>query len=193
MCEVNMRFGTLKVFTGSSLFLLLCAIGSPATQAQDMELPQTPLMNRANCPEAYRGEVVRINNDRVALEMPDGERKLLDLSRTDQALLEVALGNELVVCEDGMVTNPVENMTATGDDGGLRDRIAETFRRLEEEEAERRRAAAAQEEQMRMERMRTQPAPARVIPATTPVPMTEPVRVEPARPAPAPQPVRALW
>jgi hypothetical protein len=191
MCEVNMRFGTLKVFTGSSLFLLLCAIGSPATQAQDMELAQTPPMNRANCPEAYRGEVVRINNDRVALEMPDGERKLLDLSRTDQALLEVALGNELVVCEDGMVTNPVENMTATGDDGGLRDRIAETFRRLEQEEAERRRAAARELEQMRMEQMRTQPV--QTAPATTPIPMREPVRVEEARPAPAPQPVRALW
>lgn len=188
-----MRFGTLKVLTGSSLFLLLCAIGSPASMAQDMEMDQMSAMNRANCPEAYRGEVVRINNDRVALETPDGERTLLDLPRTEQSLLEVALGNELVVCEDGTVTNPVENMTATGDDGGLRDRIAETFRRLEEEEAARREAAARELEQMRMEQMRTQPAPARVVPATTPVPMTEPVRVEEARPAPAPQPVRALW
>jgi hypothetical protein len=189
-----MRFGTLKVFTGSSLFLLLCAIGSPASMAQEMQLAQRPPMNRANCSEAYRGKVVRINNDRVAIEMPDGERRLLDLSRTQQSLLEVALGNELVVCQDGTVTVPVENMTATGDDGGLRDRIAETFRRLEEEEAARRQAAARELEQMRMEQMRTQPAPApRAIPATTPVPMTEPVRVEEARPAPAPQPVRALW
>lgn len=188
-----MRFTTLKTFTGSSLFLLLCAIGSPATQAQDMELAQMPSMNRANCPEAYRGKVVRINNDRVALEMPNGERTLLEVPRTEQALLGVAIGNDLVVCEDGTVTVPVENMEATGDDGGLRDRIAETFRRLEEEEAERRRAAARELEQMRMEQMRTQPAPTRVVPATTPVPMTEPVRVEEARPAPAPQPVRALW
>lgn len=156
-----------------------------------MEMDQMSAMNRANCPEAYRGEVVRINNDRVALETPDGERTLLDLSRTDQAVLGVALGNELVVCEDGKVTNPVDNMTATGDDGGLRDRIAETFRRLEEEEAARREAAARELEQMRMEQMRTQPV--QTAPATTPVPMREPVRVEPARPAPAPQPVRALW
>jgi hypothetical protein len=123
-----------------------------------------------------------------------GKKKLLRVPRTRQASLGVAIGNELVVCQDGTVTVPVENMTATGDDGGLRDRIAETFRRLEEEEAARRQAAARELEQMRMEQMRTQPAPApRAIPATTPVPMTEPVRVEEARPAPAPQPVRALW
>jgi hypothetical protein len=186
-----MRFATLKNFTGSSLFLLLCAIGSPATQAQDMEVAQMPQMNRANCPEAYRGEVVRINNDRVAVEMPDGERTLLEVPRTEQALLGVAIGNELVVCEDGTVTVPVENMEATGDDGGLRDRIAETFRRLEEEEAARRRAAAQELEQMRTEQMRTQPV--QTAPATTPIPIREPVRVEEARPAPAPQPVRALW
>jgi len=176
------------------------AIGSSAGMAQDrdsdqedMEWDQVSAINEANCPEAYRGEVIGISNEWVTLETPDGEKELLDLSRTEQSLLEVAQGNELVVCEDGTVTVPVENMTAMGDDGGLRDRIAETFRRLEEEEAERRRAAARELEQMRMERMRTQPAPARVVPATTPVPMNEPVRVEPARPAPAPQPVRALW
>jgi hypothetical protein len=187
-----MRFGTLKVFTGSSLFLLLCAIGSPASMAQEMQLAQMPQMNRANCSEAYRGRVVRINNDRVAIEMPDGERRLLDLSRTQQSLLEVALGNELVVCQDGTVTVPVENMEATADDGGLRDRIAETFRRLEQEEAARREAAARELEQMRMEQMRTQP-PVQAAPAAAPTPMPAPVRVEPARPAPAPQPVRALW
>lgn len=188
-----MRFGTLKVFTGSSLFLLLCAIGSPAGMAQEMQLAQRPPMNRANCSEAYRGRVVRVNNDRVALEMPNGERTLLGVPRTEQALLGVAIGNELVVCQDGTVTVPVENMEATADDGGLRDRIAETFRRLEEEEAERRRAAARELEQMRTEQMRTQPAPVQAAPAAAPTPMPAPVRVEPARPASAPQPVRALW
>ncbi len=187
-----MRFGTLKVFTGSSLLLLLCAIGSPAGMAQEMQLAQRPPMNRENCSEAYRGRVVRINNDRVAVEMPNGERRLLSVPRTQQASLGVAIGNELVVCQDGTVTVPVENMAAMGDDGGLRDRIAETFRRLEQEEAERRRAAARELEQTRMEQMRSQPV--QTAPATTPVPMREPVRVEPARPAPAPQqPVRALW
>lgn len=184
-----MRFGKLKTFAGSSLFLLLCTICSPATMAQEMQLAQRPQMNRANCSEAYRGKVVRINNDRVAIERPNGERTLLTVPRPQQALLGVAIGNDLVVCQDGTVTTPVENMEATRD-GDLRQRIAETFRRLEQEEAERRQAAA-REQEMRMQPMN--PRPVQTAPATTPAPVPEPVIVQPARPAPAPQPVRALW
>lgn len=176
-----MRFAKLKFFTGTTLFLLLSVAMAPAGVAQ------MPRMNEANCPEAYRGKVISINNEWVTVERPNGERELLDLSKTEQSLLGVGMGNELVVCEDGTVTNAIEEMEAMGDDNGLRDRIAETFRRLEEEEAARRRAAAQQMEEMRMERMRTQPQPVRVAPAAAPTPMPEPVRVEEA------QPVRALW
>lgn len=176
----------LKIFTGTTLFLLLSVAMAPKGAAQ------MPMMNQANCPEAYRGKVIDIDNEWVTVERPNGERELLDLSGTEQALLGVGMGKTLVICEDGTVTTALENMEAMSDDGGLRDRIAETFRRLEEAEAERREAAAREmerirEERARMERTRTEPV--RVAPAAAPTPMPEPVRVEEAQP----QPVRALW
>jgi hypothetical protein len=178
-----MSFTKLKLFTGTSVFLLLSVAMAPAGWAQMSR------MNEANCPEAYRGKVVDVDNEWVTVERPNGERELLDLSRTEQSLLGVAMGNELVMCEDGTVTNSIENMEAMGDDNGLRDRIAETFRRLEEEQAARRRQAAQRMEEMRMERMRARPQPVRVAPAAAPTPMPEPepVRVEEA------VPVRGLW
>ena len=176
-----MSFTKLKLFTGTSVFLLLSVAMAPAGLAQ-MER-----MNKANCPEAYRGKVIDIDNEWVTVERPNGEKELLDLSRTEQSLLGVAMGNELVMCQDGTVTNPIDNMEAMGEDSGLRDRIAETFRRLEEEQAARRRQAAREMEQIRMERMRSRPVP--VAPAAVPVREPEPIRVQEARP----QPVRALW
>lgn len=178
-----MSFTKLKLFTGTSLFLLLSVAFAPAG------LAQMPRMNEADCPEAYRGQVVDINNEWVTVERPNGERELLDLSKIEQSLLGVARGNELVICQDGTVTTPLDNTEAMGDDNGLRDRIAETFRRLEAEQAARRQQAAREMEQMRMERMRSRPQPVRVAPAAapTPMPQPEPVRVQEA------QPVRALW
>jgi len=177
----------LKIFTQTTLLLLLSVAMAPKGAAQ------MPVMNQANCPEAYRGEVIDINNEWVTVERPNGERELLDLSGTEQALLGVGMGKTLVVCEDGTVTNSLENMEAMRDDNGLSDRIAETFRALEAAAEERRRAAAREAEAMRreMERVRmerTRTEPVRVAPAAAPTPMREPVIVEEA-----PQAIPALW
>lgn len=126
MCEVNMPFAKLKIFTGTTLFLSLSVAVAPAVMAQ------MPRNNQANCPEAYRGKVISINNEWVTVERPNGEKELLDLSRTEQSLLGVGMGNELVMCEDGTVTTATRDMEAMSDDSGLSDRIAETFRRLDE-------------------------------------------------------------
>ncbi len=176
-----MSFTKLKMVTGTTLFLLLSVAVAPRGVAQ------MPMMNQANCPEAYRGQVIDIDNEWVTVERPNGEKELLDLSRTEQSLLGVGMGKMLVVCEDGMVTTAIENMEAMSDESSLRDRIAETFRSLEEAQEARRRAAAREMEQVRMERTSTSPQPVRVAPAAAPTPMPEPVRVEEARP------VRALW
>ena len=179
-----MAFAKLKIFTGSTLFLLLAGAVAPAGMAQMSE------MNKLNCPEAYRGNVIDVDNEFVTIERTNGDKELLDISLIEQSLLGVGRGSLLVVCEDGKVTNAIEEMEySTSEESGLRDRIAETFRRLEEEQAARRRTAARELEVIRTERTRTQPV--RVAPAATPprpIPQPQPaVRVEEARP------VRALW
>jgi hypothetical protein len=174
----------INLFTGTTIAVLLCAVGVEAAIASpSIELAQAQPMTKINNTGSYTGKIKSIVGTVVTLELPNGDTKEIGLDRLEQGRLGLVPGMRILVTEtNGRRTvalapafEPVAVATRTTTSLETTAPVQRTERVERTERIE------------RTTRIDTEPTLVETTPAPVTVERTEPAEVQPTRP------IRALW
>lgn len=184
----------IKFVTGASLSVLLSLAGGYTAMAQTPgELTPERLIAQVERSEDFRGKVIAVNNEVVTVELPNGDRKKVNVSSLDRTRLGLGIGSDIIVYDDRTVAMVDSTTLNEGESTALEDEVNRVFEEIRRRQEEARRVREEALRRVREEResrtierrieRRPAPEPVRAAPAVAPA----------AAPAAAPEPVRALW